>query len=408
MNALAERLVAARKARGITQEVATVHVGLSRPTFIAIEKGNRRPKPEELISLAALYQTTVNELLREGPAPPKIAPHLRSFIESDKDDGALQEAISKLTSFVDDYQFLEATVGSHGTISAPDRIGKHHGSIASFAEHCANEERKRLGLGSHEPISFLRQTLEDVGVHIFMDGLDSRLAGLYAFVEGFGYCILINRKHPRDRRRWTIAHEYGHFLFDRDRPGVDFIQPMQRKPENERFADAFAENFLMPKEGVNRRFYDILERNNDVNVGDVCRMSDHYGVSLMAMTLRLESIGLIPKESWDAIKDAGVRVKDIRKEAGLQEPEEASLQDSEGADSVDMFPDRYRILAVQAWTTDLITTGMFAKLLRRSPIEARELAQKLSLRVDDRNGDSEVFNVRLDGSIFSQRESAPA
>lgn len=400
MNTLAERLIAARKARGITQDVAAARLDVSRPTFIAIEKGNRRPKPEELIALASLYETTVNELLREGPAPPKIAPHLRSFIESDKEDGALQDAIAKLTSFVDDYQFLEATVGSRGTISAPDRIGKPHGSLSSFAEHCANQERKRLGLGSHEPISFLRQTLEDVGVHIFMDGLDSRLAGLYAFVEGFGYCILINRKHPRDRRRWTIAHEYGHFLFDRDRPGVDFVQPMQRKPENERFADAFAENFLMPKEGVKKRFYDILERNNDVNVGDVCRMSDHYGVSLMAMTLRLEAISLIPKGSWDAIKGSGARVKDIREEAGLQ--------DTEDLDSVDMFPDRYRILAVQAWAQDLITIGVFAKLLRRSAIEARELAQKLSERIDDRSGHNEVVSVRLEESVLSPRETAPA
>ena len=175
---------------------------------------------------------------------------------------------------------------------------------------------------------------------------------------------------------------------------------MQRKPENERFADAFAENFLMPKEGVMRRFYDILECNNDVNVGDVCRMSDHYGVSLMAMTLRLESISLIPKGSWDAIKDSGARVKDIREEAGLQE--------SEDPDSVDMFPDRYRILAVQAWTEDLITMGIFAKLLRRSAIEARELAQKLSERIDDRSGQSEVISVRLNESIFFPREITPA
>ena len=37
---LAERLVAARKAAKITQEVAADFLGMSRPTFIAIEKAS--------------------------------------------------------------------------------------------------------------------------------------------------------------------------------------------------------------------------------------------------------------------------------------------------------------------------------------------------------------------------------
>ena len=100
----------------------------------------------------------------------------------------------------------------------------------------------------------------DVGVHVFLDALASKLAGLYVFVPGFGYCMRINRLHPKERRRWTIAHEYGHFMLDRDKPGVDYLRPMQRKPENERFADSFAAAFLMPEAGVQRRFYEEIER----------------------------------------------------------------------------------------------------------------------------------------------------
>jgi hypothetical protein len=39
-----------------------------------------------------------------------------------------------------------------------------------------------------------------------------------------GYCILVNRKHPPERRRWTLSHEYAHFLADRHRPAVDTEQ----------------------------------------------------------------------------------------------------------------------------------------------------------------------------------------
>ena len=41
-----QRLAEARKARGITQEAAAAHLGCSRPTYIAIEKGERPPSPK--------------------------------------------------------------------------------------------------------------------------------------------------------------------------------------------------------------------------------------------------------------------------------------------------------------------------------------------------------------------------
>ena len=50
-----QRLAEARKSRGMTQEAAAGHLGLSRPTFIAIEKGDRAAKRVEIIKLAALY-----------------------------------------------------------------------------------------------------------------------------------------------------------------------------------------------------------------------------------------------------------------------------------------------------------------------------------------------------------------
>ena len=395
MTALSDRLVAARKARGLTQGTASAHIGMSRPTFIAIEKGTREPKPSELLGLAKLYDTSVNALLRQSPPPLNIAPYLRSVAETSETNVGLDDAIAKLTALVDDYQFLEAKTQNYGFLNAPARLRQHHGNITQFAQLCGQEERVRLGIGTHEPIAFLRKTLEEVGVHVFLDGLNSKLAGLYAFVETFGYCILVNRKHPRVRRRWTIAHEYGHFLFDRDKPGVDYLEPMLRKPESERFADAFAAAFLMPNAGVERRFSQVFEQNRDVNVGDVCRMADFYGVSLAAMTLRLESLGHVPKGSWDAIKASGVRITDNQMAAGVSEQSDS--------DSPEIFPERYIMLAIQAWLSETISTGQFAKLLRRSPIEARELSQRRSRLLDDTSGHSEQLSIRLTDSLLAER-----
>lgn len=396
LSALAERLLAARKSAGITQDTAAAHLDMSRPTFIAIEKATRRPRPEELAKLAALYKTSVSTLLRQATQPPKLQPHLRTAFSGEaQDQDELEIAINKLTGFVDDYLFLENKLDAKPVTNFPPRIRAPVGPIERFAEHCAQEERSRLNLGAHLPIYTLREVLEDVGVHVFFDALPSKLAGLYVFVPDFGYCVLINKLHPKERRRWTMAHEYGHFLMDRDKPGVDYLRPMQRKPENERFADAFAAAFLMPDAGVQRRFYEEVERKSDFNVGDLCRMADYYAVSLMPMTLRLESLSLVGRGTWDGIKESGVAARDLKREAGVQ--------DAPDEDSVDTFPNRYKLLAVQAWAAEKISTGTLARLLRCSLVEAREIAYRCAEVQIDENGISERFSVNLTDSLLAVR-----
>lgn len=393
MNALIQRLISARKAAGISQAAAAERLSISRPTFIAIEKGTRDVKPEELMTLAKLYNTSLNRLMRQHAPPTQVAPHLRAVVEREGEDAGLDSAIAKLTGFVDDYMFLLDKVQGHAMPTPPPQPARSPLPVERFAERQAIEQRHRLGLGDREPIGSLRKTLDEIGVHVFIDGLDSKLAGLYAYVENFGYCILVNRRHPQARRRWTIAHEYGHFLFDRNRRGVDYVEPMQRKPENERFADAFAMHFLMPSEGVQRRFHDTYQQKGDVSVGDVLRIADYYGVSLMAMVLRLESLGLIRRNSWDTIKASGAKVRDIRAESGIDEIGEQ--------DSVEIFPDRYLMLAIEAWSSEKITTSQLAKLIRKSIVEAREFAHTRSQQEDDNQS---VIEFSLGDSLLHREQ----
>lgn len=390
MSALSERLTAARKAAGVSQLEAGRHINVSRPTYIAIEKGERDIKPGELAALAALFNTQVSRLVRQDTAPPMIAPHLRGEIPEAAQEVGVSEAIDKLAEFVDDYQFLlEKNNARLVPVMEPPRIDRSAMGVDALAARVAQYERSRLGFGEREPIGDLRKTLDEVGVHVFVDVMNSKLAGLYSFVPGFGYCILVNRLHPRERMRWTIAHEYGHFVFDRDKPGVDYLNPGARKPFNERFADAFAANFLMPAEGVRRQFEDAKARSGDVNVGDVCRMANFYGVSMMAMTLRMEGLKLIRSGTWEFLKESGVRVSDIKREAGISEPEQKPV--------IDTFPERYLLLAIQAWNNEEITTNQFAKLVRRPPIQARELAERRSTL--DEEG---LFQVKLSASVLDR------
>ncbi len=72
------RFAEARKARGVTQEAAAKHLGCSRPTLIAIEKGTRPAKSEEIVSLARLYGQKVSDIVRPGEPLSDLQPHLRA------------------------------------------------------------------------------------------------------------------------------------------------------------------------------------------------------------------------------------------------------------------------------------------------------------------------------------------
>jgi len=197
---LGKRLTEARKAAGCTQQQAAEHLGVSRPTLIGIEKGTRKARPEEVVALAGLYRRSVHELVRPGTDTPPLEPHLRASLGS-APSSATEEAIRSLQEFANDYKALEGMVGAEPfrdfspEVSLPRRL-----DLRAFAEDVAIRERLRLHLGD-QPVYDLRSLVEQAGVHCFYGDIPSSLAGLYAFVPDLGYCILVNRKHPPERRR---------------------------------------------------------------------------------------------------------------------------------------------------------------------------------------------------------------
>lgn len=60
--------------------------------------------------------------------------------------------------------------------------------------------------------------------------------------------IIVNDKHPIQRRRYTIAHELGHFLLGHLGSDISFLsrEIIEVKPEEEMQADMFAIRLLSP------------------------------------------------------------------------------------------------------------------------------------------------------------------
>jgi len=378
---LGQRLVQARKAARVTQEQAAKHLGCSRPTLIAIEKGTRAATSEEIVKLAELYGRSVHELVRPGPPASPLEPHLRAAVAGHGAACAgVEEAIRALQDFANDYRRLQELTGASGPREFPSEITiSGQVPLRDLAEDIAIRERGRLHLGD-QPVIELRTLIEAAGVHVFYWELASGIAGLYVMVPNVGYCMLINRKHPPERRRWTLAHEYAHFLCDRHKPGIDYVSEPKRRTQSERFADALAASLLMPETGVRRHFLAVMSSTGDFQTADLCRLANAFHVSIQAMTFRLEELALLPKGTWNLLQERGFKPGLAKATLLLETPE---------GETGDPWPAQYLHLAVRAYLQEQISEGQLAAFLRTDRVSARELVLRAttSRDVDDQGNE---------------------
>ena len=392
---LGQRIAEARKARGKTQEEVADFLGCSRPTYIAIEKGDRLAKSEEIVKLASFLGRKVNELVRPTEPVVDLQPHLRAAAEKMKeaDREALNAAIDELQRLAEDYRDLEKLMNAPLRINYPPDITLNPRiDAAELAESVAQQERQRLGLGD-QPVIYLRSTLEwDVGLRIFYWNLPSPIAGMYAYTADLGCCILVNKKHPPERRRVSMLHEYGHLIVDRYKPGIDYLTMPGRKPANERFAESFALSFLMPTSSVRQRFHDIVTTTGDFRVAELRRLSHFYFVSVEAMALRLEQLGLIQKGSAQFLKESKFSPREAAELLGLQPQPVNNLP----------FPERYKYLAVAAYERGEIGDSDLADYLRCDIVEAREIAAAtLTSREMESTGEASAWRLNFGKSLLS-------
>jgi Zn-dependent peptidase ImmA (M78 family)/DNA-binding XRE family transcriptional regulator len=365
---LGAELRKAREQRGLTQQEAADLIEVARTTMTAIEKGERRIKSSELLKLARAYGRQVGDFVRTSrPQSMSFVPQFRSKAG----EVPIQpEYIDELENLARNYLELERITGIPLTYHYPDEARYQFTGerIEVIAESVAAQERSRLGLGDG-PIPILRNVLEqEVGLRIFYLKLKpSSYAALYIYDQVLGGCMAINPLPYPERNRWSLAHEYAHFLVHRYLPDM-FGEYYQRLPERERFADAFARYFLMPTTSLMRHI-----GTKKIQRPDLFVLAHYYGVSVEALTRRLEDMHIIPAGIWEEMRARGVKVREVQQQLGL----------GPIPDQNDRLPVRYQYLAVEALERELISEGQFAQFLGVSRLTARQVMENLRSNADE-------------------------
>lgn len=357
---LGDRLRAARARAGLTQNDAAERIRLARTTIVAIEKGDRRVRAEELKHLADIYQTSVGALVRSGAVTVNLAPRFRAMpATQDAPTIASANLLNALVSAeVELERLLDASLPQNYPLERPILTG----DVREQAEEAALEIRHRFGLGLgaiSDIVSFLELEL---GVRVFIRPLPSgSISGLYAYEEIAGACILLNRNHPPSRRALTAAHELGHFVSARHKPDV-YDEASDMTSREERYANAFAFAFLMPSVAVRRRFQEYSQGGRTFSPRHLILMAHAFHVSPPAMCRRLEDLKLLQAGTWDSIHERGFSGEHVKSVLG-----DRSNEVKNGT------PPRLWFLISESYRHGLKSEGQLAEMLQMDRLEIREL-----------------------------------
>ncbi len=385
---LGQNLKLAREQRGFRQEDAARIINVARTTLTAIEQGKRRIKPDELISLVQAYGRSISDFIRPRPMARDFQVQFRGPSSSVKIES--EKIVISQVEFQElcrNYLELEIIMGAPLNRNYPVQYRIEGLGAAQAAEGVAIQERNRLGLGDG-PLPILRTILEqEVGLRVFyIPFKDSHFSEMYYYDDELGGCLAVNQNHPEERRRWSLAHGYAHFLVHRFKSAIFYESFYER----EQFADFFAKFFLMPTSGLTRNYHKLLQSKSKPTIGDLCVLANYYGVSLSALVRRLENLGVAPNGTWERMRERGIKVKDAQEQLGLSPiPEQSS-----------MLPLRYQYLAVEAFEKGEISEGLFATLLRVNRLNARAVTQKLSSHTSDVTHD-QLIDISIDQSMQS-------
>ncbi len=160
----------------------------------------------------------------------------------------------------------------------------------------ARNVREAAGLGE-QPVHDLVSVIESLGAVVLVRDLGApKIDAIGSWPDGYRPLFMLNSSSPADRRRFTLAHEFGH--------AVMHAEP---RPDQEREADQFASELLLPAGGVRADL-------RNLNLGTLPGLKRKWGASMAALIRKARDIGSITEHEYKRLNielsTAGYRTKE--------------------------------------------------------------------------------------------------
>jgi len=372
---IGERLKRARESLGLTQEAVAAKLEIGRPRYSDIENGKRDVPLKDLYRFAEFYGRPIDYFIKETLLTDSGFKVLFRKTEGDEE---VARVVTEFENLCEKMCELENISGVTVRPPVNQDYQFERNREWYWGKHYADIERKQLDLGQ-APLRNLSQILEEKrGLKIFYLPVppERGVYGMFTYDQKMGGCVLINSNPNFGNQLFSLAHEYAHFVFHKEKLGIISTE-QERNSTDEKVANSFASNFLIPEDILRDLFNMRIKKASDVKAEDVVYLADYFGVSFAAMVYRLNNLKLITHK----IKDELINytwVTSVRESMGIPEPERSRTK----------FPTLYLHLAIKAFQQGKLTTAKLADFLEIPLYQAMDLGRKLRGSVQDESGDS--------------------
>jgi Zn-dependent peptidase ImmA (M78 family)/transcriptional regulator with XRE-family HTH domain len=391
-------LRASRERAGLSQEAAADAVGLGRVLLAYYETGRRQVPLNVGAALARLYGTSLEALVAgEEAAGAGIDVSGLLFRAAPRDLGERAQAglrlfEQRLAEYVDlAMEMSTALPGPGRSPLAPART-----ATTKEAAWAARQLRRQLDLGG----GTLGDPFQVLDEHVLIwrlplgEDLCEAPSGFFYNHPQAGFCIVVNSQMTLGRQVFTLAHELAHAYYHSH--GVDVVVSMPGGDHGrERFADAFAGEFLVPGDELRRVAADLAPFDDLANPAVVVHLQRHFGVSFATIRVRLLQERMIGQEAYDALGETSPS----RLAQALGYRVHPADMGSFDLHPLAAQPTRVLLLVRAALERSVITLGDAAEVLGTSSEEIRQLITRPHPADDERRAQRD-----LEDAAFANRE----
>ena len=275
------RIAEARTAHELTQEHLASRVGIDRTALGRIENGERKVSAVELVDLAAAVERPLAWFVRDP---------LTAVVNRRSETGPRHEVTAKLDQELELFSGDVAALFATRVIDAVDRQKWQIPQSHADCERVAREVREHLDISS-SPLPNIAGVAERFGVYSCSLNLGNGGAdgALVEVADGVAAAVIDGDAQP-GRRRMSLAHELGHWLFGDAYDAGAY--------EAERMIGSFAIHFLAPRAGVTM----LWNQHQRESIRDrAIRVAGTYRVSWSAAIPHLRHLDLINGDQYRSL-----------------------------------------------------------------------------------------------------------
>lgn len=306
MEKIGDMLRTVRERAGLTQEAAADAANVSRVILAYYESGRRQVPLTVAALLARLYGTSLEALIAGGEqagARIDVSGVLFRAAPRELSDRA-QAGLRLFEVRLAEYADLAAEMGV--PLPGPGRspLAPSRTATAKEAAWAARSLRHHLNLGGGAIADPFLALDEHVLIWRLPLGEDLARApsGFFYNHPQAGFCIAVNSQMTLGRQVFTLAHELAHAYFHSQ--DADVVVSMTGGDHGrERFADAFAGEFLVPGDELRRIAGELAPFGDLTNPVTVVHLQRHFAVSFATLRVRLLQEKMITQAESDALAD---------------------------------------------------------------------------------------------------------